>query len=749
MDRNHELDWPSLHSAIATAGMTALALSTPGDVAAQEASAGPADAGDAVVLPPVSVEADAQPANTLRSATGIGRLPGTVQDTPQTIQVITGEVMQQQAVTSLDQALRNVPGVTVSSGEGNGGLNGDQFRIRGFDAKGDVYLDGLRDFGVYVRDSFNYEQVDVLLGPSSETFGFGSTGGVVNTQSKTAHLGNAASIDGLLGTGPLYRVVGDVNQQINETTAVRVVGMYHDQDVADRDHVENDRWGIAGSLAFGLGTDLNWSLNYLHQHGDRTPDYGVPSVVPPGSEIGRPVTEYGVSRDSFYGKKQDEEVSDVDMLTSRLAWQLTDSITLNNDTRLAYYTREFSTTPVVCDADCSAEFFAGGNPTLGFSGGGNPAFNQQSWGFQNVTSGVFDFTLAGFRNQAVAGVDIFYQNDQRDGRSVDGEKTAPTIRNPGDFFGVDDYMLPVNPNNIKKSYGTDIGLFASDRFWFTDAFSVLAGVRWDDYSSTYKVFSNDGYNKYEADNSFWSPKGSLIWEPTRDQTYYFSYATSSTVPGQYATSAPNPINGQQPDLEPEENEIFELGGKISMLGGQLGLTGSVFRIEKDNAYYTDPTTELSTATGEKQRVQGFTLGASGLITEAWSASVAYAYLDTKIQSSTAAVSTVGNEVPNAPENAFTLWTTYDVLSHFPAVPGDLTVGGGVTYRDEMFTSSANTAQLPESFTLDAVVSYRYEHYRLALNGYNLTDELNYGQAFNARAVPDSGRTFLLSVGATF
>lgn len=745
MERNNELAWPAMPAAFA-AGLALTALGGASDAGAQEADTVPAPTSEAMDLPPVVVEAG-QEANTLRTPTGIGRLPGTVQDTPQVIQVITEETLRQQGVNSLDQALRNVPGITVSSGEGRGGLNGDQFRIRGFDAKGDIYLDGLRDFGVYVRDSFNTEQIEVLKGPSSETFGFGSTGGIINTQSKTAHLGNSYSIDGSLGTGPLYRIVGDVNQQINDTTAARVVGMVHEQDIADRDHVESDRWGVAGSLAFGLGTDLRWTLNYQHQHGERTPDYGVPSVVPPGSDVARPVTEHGVSRANYYGKKQDAETSDVDMLTSRLAWEIQDGITLNNDTRLAYYSREFATSVANCNADCSAEFFAGGNPTIAY-GGGNPAFNQESYGIQNVTSGVFDFVVGGFRNQAVAGLDIFYQNDRRDGRSVDGDKTAPTIRNPGDFYGIDSYTLPVNPNNIKKSYGTDIGVFVSDRLWLTDEFSILAGVRWDDYRSTYKVTDADGTSRFEADNSFWSPKGSLIWEPTEDQTYYFSYATSSTVPGQFAASAPTPIDGSKPNLEPEENESFELGAKINVLDERLGLSASIFRVNKDNASYTDPN-GFEVATGEKQRVQGFEFGASGYITDAWSASFAYAYLDTKIQSSTAEVSTVGNQVPNAPKNSFAIWTTYDVLTHFPTVPGNLLVGGGVTYQDKTYTNSANSVQLPENFTLDAVISYQHQNYRVALNGYNLTDELNYGQAFSSRAVPDSGRTLLLSVGATF
>lgn len=173
MERDNEFAWPAMPAAFAT-GMAVAAMGLPIDAMAQEAESASDDTPDAVALPPVVVEAD-QPANTLLAPTGIGRLPGTVQDTPQAVQVITGETLRQQGVTSLDQALRNVPGVTVAIGEGNGGLNGDQFRIRGFDAKGDMYLDGLRDFGTYVRDSFNYEQVEVFKGPSSESFGFGSS----------------------------------------------------------------------------------------------------------------------------------------------------------------------------------------------------------------------------------------------------------------------------------------------------------------------------------------------------------------------------------------------------------------------------------------------------------------------------------------------------------------------------------------------------------------------------------------------
>ncbi len=255
----------------------------------------PVDAGaqdaDAISLSTIEVEASrGNEANALNAGTGLSRLPGRVQDIPQTINVVPQEVLEQQNVTTVEQALRNVPGVTLSVGEGNGGLNGDQFRIRGFQAKNDIYVDGLRDFGVYVRDSFNMEDVQVIKGPSSETFGLGTTGGVINSTSKRSFLGSLTAVDGTLGQGPLGRGTFDVNRQIDDTTAIRINGMIHDQDIVDRDNVKSDRWGLASSLGFGLGTDTTWFLNYFHQHTDRTPDYGVPTVQIPRTRRALPVT---------------------------------------------------------------------------------------------------------------------------------------------------------------------------------------------------------------------------------------------------------------------------------------------------------------------------------------------------------------------------------------------------------------------------------------------------------------------------
>ncbi len=168
--------------------------------------------------------------------------------------MITAAQLKAQGINSLEGALRNVPGITIAIGEG-GPLSGDQFKIRGFDAKDDVYVDGLRDFGSYTRDSFNYEEVQVLKGPSGAMFARGTTGGAINTISKQAKLDNFTSIDGYVGDGRYARALADINHKLSDTSAVRVTLMGNDTGVVDRDRIYSQRWGAAVTAGFGLGTD--------------------------------------------------------------------------------------------------------------------------------------------------------------------------------------------------------------------------------------------------------------------------------------------------------------------------------------------------------------------------------------------------------------------------------------------------------------------------------------------------------------
>lgn len=731
----------------------ALSAALTGPAYAQENASA---AGSDVALGQINVEAaGGGSANAVEQDTNVGRIPGKVKDVPQVVNVITPEVMEQQKTQTLEQVLRNVPGVTMAIGEGGGGLNGDQFKIRGFEAKGDIYSDGLRDFGVYVRDSFAYEGVQVFKGPSSENFGMGTTGGAINTQQKRAHLGDETILEGQAGNGPLGRVMLDINKELSETSALRFVAMGHWQDMVARDNVESNRAGILATGSFGIGTDLTWDLSYFYQHGDRTPDYGVPMVArgtASPDNPNRPITEFGVPRSSFYGKAQDHDIFNTHAVTSKVKWEAQDWLTLYNDTRLSVYDRDFSTSVPSCGGACLTNFFAGDPAFLSGYGGGNPTYEQSSWGIQNVTTGVAKFDTGSLRHEMVVGLDMFYQENERDAFAVTGKDfSVVDVRNPGATFDLP-YTVDRNANGDRNGTGTNVALFASDRVWLTDQFSVLAGGRLDYFDSKYHqaTTSNSDPTPFEGreKTTAFSPKASLIWEPTPDQTYYASWARSFTPAGQFVTNASSAISATQPDLEPEKSDLYEVGGKANFLGGLLSLTGAVFQIEKSNAFYTDAVTGDPVATGETQRVRGFELGVSGRPTDAWTVGLSYSYLTSEILTSSAAVSTAGNEVAYVPHNAVSLWTSYEVSRHLE-MDGRLDVGGGIVYSDAYFTNSANTGQIPESFSLDAFVAYEYKNLKFALNGYNLTDNLNYSTGWSNRAVVAPGRSFVLTVSSKF
>jgi len=294
--------------------------------------------------------------------------------------------LRQQGVTSLEQALRNVPGITIAIGEG-GTLAGDQFKIRGFDAKDDVYLDGLRDFGAYSRDSFNYEEVQVLQGPSGAMFGRGTSGGAINTISKSPFLENKIDFDGYIGNGEYYRALGDVNYVLGDDTAVRVTAMVAHTGVVDRDIVKSDRWGIAPTIGFGLGTDTSFTLSLVHQHDDRIPDYGLVIAQRPGSIIGEPASEYGVPRKTFTAYNTDRDVSTADLITGRFNHRFNEMFTVSSDTRVGIYSRYFQYTTVDrCDFttgaggtnNCSTVLF-GATPTAALAGiGGGGPYDQMA-----------------------------------------------------------------------------------------------------------------------------------------------------------------------------------------------------------------------------------------------------------------------------------------------------------------------------------------------------------------------------------
>src|SRR5882757_4703411 len=207
----------------------------------------------------------------------LDRYPVPLLDTPQAITVVSQQTLQEQGSTTLRDALRNAPGISLAAGEG--GSQGDNLTIRGFTARNDIFLDGMRDFGSYYRDPFNYEQIEVLEGPSSVTFGRGSTGGVINQETKQPELHRFARLELDGGTDLTRRLTVDINEPLaflGAGASFRLNLMAHESNVAERDVTENRRYGVAPSLAFGLGTANRLNIDYFRLQENDIPDYGIP-----------------------------------------------------------------------------------------------------------------------------------------------------------------------------------------------------------------------------------------------------------------------------------------------------------------------------------------------------------------------------------------------------------------------------------------------------------------------------------------
>jgi catecholate siderophore receptor len=759
-------------------------------------------------------------------------LPGvstTVQDLPQAVSVIGSAQLKAQGVSSLEQALRNVPGITIAIGEG-GTLNGDQFKIRGFDAKDDVYIDGLRDFGAYTRDSFNYEEVQVLKGPSGAMFGRGTTGGAINTVSKRPRLDDFTSLDGYLGDGDYRRALADVNRKLGETTAVRLTGMFTDAGVVDRDLIENRRWGAALTLATGIGTDTSASLSYLHQHSKGRPDYGIIIVQRPGDITALPATEYGVGveRSTFTGYRNDVDRNDADIVTVRLAHRVNDKVSLNSDTRYGSYRRYFQySTLDQCSAACTAALFDGDPATEAFGGnGGQGPYDMDAWGLQNITTARIDYDVGGLKNQLILGADLSRQENDKVIFAYalpPGFATRPAIPrplvNPSYDFPAGYFVFRAIPGrnincaaagncttvvngatvftntagtSVTASSGrsTDAGIFLTDRLWFNDRLSVIGSYRIDRYAAELKSLQFNGVSTdIKVKPTLKSPRVSLVFEPSDQQTFYASWGRSQTPQGTSIVGAGTALAVTTKDLEPEDSEILEAGAKVVVPGTRLTAAASVFKITKDNALQADPATGFLLAqSGERQAVKGVELGLTGRVTPAWTLSAGYTYLDAKILESfancavpssvsgtptnivcpvgvTSAMpvhNTVaeGSQVTFVPRHAASLYSTYDLSDWIDG----LSVGGDVVYQsalnvgytarsvsfaDRSTLTAQRLSKVPESVTVNAFASYRRGDYRVSVNLYNLADRLNYTQVFGNRAVPAAGRTVIVSLGASF
>jgi catecholate siderophore receptor len=670
-----------------------------------------------------------------------------LRDVPQTITVVPRAVIEQQNATTLRDILRNVPGISFQAGEG-GVPAGDNLSIRGFGARTDMFVDNVRDFGGYSRDPFNFEQVEVAKGPASSYAGRGSTGGSINLMSKSPQLDRFYGGSFGVGTEDYKRMTLDFNQPVAKSpipgTAVRVNAMYNEAGVANRDVVNNERWGIAPSVAFGVGTPTRLTLSYFHLSQDNIPDYGIPWVP---ANTNAALARYSdkaapVDFSNFYGTSDDFEKTRTDIPTALLEHDFNESFSLRNLTRFGRSDRDSAiTAPRFRSVNTSTEI----NRQL-------QSRDQSDTIFANQTDFTSRFDTWRLNHTLVASLEYAHETSENHARAIftndvpitGGAPTAPyaDLENPDHDAGRFGPLRRTGAYTEAKSDSVAVSLF--DTIKFDEHWQLQGGLRFDHFETDYKSVATTGVpTKLSRNDDMVSWRSGLVYKPVKQGSIYAAYGTSFNPSAEGLTLSSGPTAANNIDTDPEESRTFEIGTKWDLFENRLSLSFAVFRTEKTNTRTEDPadTTDIVVLDGE-QRVDGLEIGAAGRITEKWQIYAGYAYLVSDIRKSNNPLEK-GMELSNTPKNTFSLWTTYDL-------PWHLQVGGGAQYVDNRYTSNLNTREAPSYWTFDAMAGWTpNDHFSLRLNVYNLTNEDYVDRVGGGHFVPGAGLTGVLTASLKF
>ena len=498
----------------------------------------------------------------------LSKFPEPLVDTPQSVTVATSDLLQQRGTTNLNDALRNMPDITLGAGEFS--WQGNNPTIRGFLARNDMYIDGIRDFGSYYRDTFDYQQVEELSGPSSVYFGRGSTGGVINQVSKTPFLTHDFETQVTGGTDDTKRVTVDYNQPLGDGAAVRINAMAHHSNVAGRDEGTQRRWGLAPSLALGLGTPTRLTLSYLHEEAADTPDYGIPWY------FGRPAP---VNYSNYYGYDSDYLDTQVDVLNVKVEHDLGPDLTARNTLRLGDYQRQFRVSEGVLAPGTLAttpldQVQVARNIWQGTS-------VESIADNQTELSGKWD--TFGFEHAVAAGVELAWENSTPLFENTTGVPTVSLLNPPrGQPFPGTPFarLYSDTPAQTMAAYGVDT--ITLDPQW-----EITGGLRWDQFTTNFHSITYANVpNVPQAAPSFLNPpvfddikhvdamvsyRVGIVYKPASNGSLYFAHGTSFDPSAESLSqlTSGRSLGTQNALLPPEKNRSFEVGTKWQFWNARL------------------------------------------------------------------------------------------------------------------------------------------------------------------------------------
>lgn len=655
-------------------------------------------------------------------------------DTPMTVEVINATILEQTGATSLQEALKAVPGITFGNGEG-GNPTGDQPFIRGMDAQSSTFVDGMRDIAAGTREVFNLEAIEVIKGADSTYAGRGGAGGSINMSTKKAKSENFVEGEVALGTDKYKRTTLDLNRKLNDTTGFRLNAMAHDADVPGRDGPKNKRWGIAPTVTLGMGTPTEVTLSWQHLKTDNMPDGGVPYLysnaamasLPGGSRVS---PTYGNSRDNWYGLTQrDFENEKSDAFTASVVHKFSENNQFRNSLRYSKSHQDYLWT----QPDDSK-----GNVLNAYVWRRGNARQAETTTLQNVSEFTGKAQTGSIDHSFAVGLELSKEKSDVRSAAVQSGGTCNAVSmwcasldHPnGSQAWTGSYTLPAQATLNKID---TIALYGHDTLQLNEQWLLAAGLRLDHYKlQTSGPAGGRAPNNYPAydlsrSDTLWNYQLGVVYKPADNGSIYANFSTSSRPGGSTLGNGNEDLattTQDQTDLSPEKTRSIELGTKWDVLDSKLNLNAALFRNEVTNVRITE--NSVTYMAGNKV-VNGLELGFTGQVIPGWSVFGGYTYMDSKQKNMGAGNIANGQAFANTPKHSFSLWSTYKPMPK-------LTVGLGVYAQSSVNQGYAKssvdgglvTKGVSGYARYDAMASYQFtSNLALQLNIYNLSDKVYY------------------------
>jgi len=634
---------------------TAILLALPTLAAAQESAA---------ELSPILVTGRSQGYVAVNSVTAT-RTDTALLNVPQSVIVVTRPQLDDQALRSLGEVLRYVPGTSVGQGEGNR----DQITLRGQNTTADFFLDGVRDDTQYFRGLYNLERVEILKGPYALIFGRGGGGGIINRVQKTPSAGGAFATGRISANSFGARdVSADANTPISDSAAFRINAVHETLD-NHRDFYSGKRYAVNPHVAVDLGAGWRAGLSWEYVNDDRVTDRGVPSLN------GVPLTGY---RDQFFGVPGVNRTTlEASLVKLRVDGALADNVEVSTTVLYGDYDKLY--TNVYASGPAGSQ--TGTVPLAAYT---DPTTRQN---LLIQSSLVWDVTAGGIVHRVLFGLEYGDQDSANQRR--DGVLSNPTFNLANPVFPTVTFPA-LNRDTVSNV--VSVSAYVQDQISLGDQFQIVAGLRYDRFDiSGVDQQANPDRPFARVDDKV-SPRLGLIYKPQPNVSIYGSYSQSFLPRSgdQFLT-----LSTTQQNLEPEEFTNHEIGAKWD-IRPNFNLTAALFRLDRTNATTPDPLNPTVTIKVDETRTEGVEMSLTGRVRPDWQMSGGYSWLDARLQGNDAV------RLAQTPRQQFSLWNRFDLSRR-------LGLGLGVIHQSSQFAAirtSAAATRLPAFTRVDAAVFYR-------------------------------------------